>query len=111
MTITERCESYRVAWERAAELQRKGYVPRVCFDGRGWNVMGTTLADGRQHRMSNGMVAILVFLATFIAGICFMFLVAWFFDKTTEETQYRAALILCVFLIALICYLLYDLYA
>lgn len=59
---------------------------------------------------NSGIVAILVFLVTLVVGSLFMFLSAWFFDKTTEETQNRVALILCVSLIALICYLLYGMY-
>ena len=43
--MTEACESYRAAWVRAAELQKRGYVTRVWRDERVWNVKGVTLAE------------------------------------------------------------------
>ena len=45
--MTEQCESYRAAWDRAAEWQRKGYVTRVWFDGETWTVRYMTRGEWR----------------------------------------------------------------
>jgi muconolactone delta-isomerase len=53
--MTEPCESYRAAWDRAAELQKKGYITRVWRDARGWNVKAITLAEWEAKQ--NGQTA------------------------------------------------------
>lgn len=48
MTTYTELYSYREAWDKAAELQRRGNVTRVWFDGSDWRVGYWTRGEWRE---------------------------------------------------------------